>query len=746
MKRKCSLALMFTASLCTLIASASSPKVKWEPLAPTAGEEQRNLARFTVTGLDSVSRLCFNQLPRSIKALTPGDSVMEILAGYYYLSSPKFGTSAPEAVIDVEYDYRIFADAETPESFHAITPGGRIIPVEYSIAPLTDASFDNPRWNKWVLPADSTYRLNQKLVAGKKPGVFDISPSFKKVTITEGTFRQGAPVKTSLVQNENPEYYKITLTPGEALIEGASERAIKMAVRTLERRLLEPNGGEIPCAVIEDAPDLPYRALMIDIARNYLTPEQMRKITELMADYRFNTLHFHITDDEAWRLEIPGLPELTEVGSRRGYTTDSNDFLPQIFAGNSSPDSKIGTANGYFTRNDFINFLKHCDALGISVVPEIESPGHARAAIKAMEKRYRTTGDDTYRMIEPGDTSRYTSAQDYHDNLMNPALPGTYAFIAKVVDEIEAMYHEAGVPLPGIHLGGDEVPDGAWDGSPAAMKMAQERGVSGRHGLHGEYVKKVARIMRDRSIPLFGWQDIYTGYDEEYHPQVAPQVGGVNVWVTSLDPEKNVAIKGVKNGYPVILSDVHFFYMDMMYAPNPEERGLCWGGFVDELKSLSGYADTMCPPQQDAKGKVIGVSGQLFGETLRSLQGAETLLFPKAMGLAERGWNTQPTYTPEDFNILVGENEIPRLRRLGVAAHLRAPGIMVENGKILMNAAYPDGVIRYTLDGTTPDELSPEYKGPVDIPAEGADVRAVYFKNGYKSVSTALRTSKEGNK
>lgn len=114
---------------------------------------------------------------------------------------------------------------------------------------------------------------------------------------------------------------------------------------------------------------------------------------------------------------------------------------------------------------------------------------------------------------------------------MNPALPSTYSFIAKVVDEVEAMYHEAGVKLPGIHIGGDEVPDGAWDGSTSAMKMAKERGVSGRHGLHGEFVRKVGRIMRDRNIPIFGWQDIYTGYDDEYHTEISPLAGGVNCWV-----------------------------------------------------------------------------------------------------------------------------------------------------------------------------------------------------------------------
>ena len=726
------LASSLISSACVNV-SASNPSVKWELLSPDIYGTGKSVGRFTVNGLDSISRLCFTQLPRGMRTLSAGDSIVELNAGYYYLTSPKFGTNSPQAIIDVEYTWDINADAEQPVSFHALTPGNRIIPVEASLSPILESSLSNPEWSEWTIAPDSLYRLNEILASGRKPGPFDIAPSFKRVKLTKGTFKSGDKISTVIVKHENPEYYRITLKPGKALIEGASQKAINMAKRTLTRRLLEPNGGTIPCAVIEDWPDYPYRALMIDIARNYQTPETMHTLTELMADYRLNTLHFHITDDEGWRLEIPGLPELTEIGSRRGYTTDSHDRLPHIFSDNPT------TADGFFTRRQFIDFIRHCDSIGIQVIPEIESPGHARAAIKAMEARYRNTGDDTYRLIEPGDTSVYTSAQLYHDNLMNPALPSTYSFIAKVVDEVEAMYHEAGVKLPGIHIGGDEVPDGAWDGSTSAMKMAKERGVSGRHGLHGEFVRKVGRIMRDRNIPIFGWQDIYTGYDDEYHTEISPLVGGVNCWVSSLDPEKNVAIKGINSGYPVILSNVDYFYMDMLYMPHPEERGLYWGGFVDELQALSGYPDKLCPPQKDPKGRIIGVSGQLFAETILSKEQMEKLLFPKSLGLAERGWNGTPTYTPADFNILIGDKELPRLERLGVTLHVRAPGIMIKDGKAYINSPYPDAEIHYTLDGSTPTESSPLYTGSLTLHDSEKEIRAAIYKNGYGSVTTLLK-------
>lgn len=722
-------------------AHAETPVVSWELLSPEVAG-QRCIERFTVNHVDSVEKLCFMQLPRPMRAVSEGDSLVEINAGYYYITSPRFGSGTENIIVDVECDWPLRAVAEGPESFHAVAADGKVIPVAlHKKQSMTDAAMADPQWRGWMVPADSLYRLNSSLAEGEMPGPFDIVPSFKSVVPTgEGTFTEGMPIETATVAHSNPEFYRITLTPGKVLVEGASEQAIKTGVRTLRRRLLEPNGGVLPCAVIEDWPDFPYRALMIDVARNFQTPETMARLVELMADYRFNRLHFHVTDDEAWRLEIPGLPELTEVGARRGYTLDSHDFLPDIFAGTGRADNNLPTANGFYSRSEFIDFLRHCDTLGVAVIPEIESPGHARAAIKAMEARHRNSGDETYRLIEEGDTSVYTSAQLYHDNLMNPALPGTYRFIAKVVDEIAYMYREAGVELPGIHLGGDEVPEGAWDGSPSATALARRLGVSGRHGLQGEYVKRIAALMSERGIPLYGWQDICTGYDEDFHSKVAPAVGGMNCWVSPSDMANNVAVNGVKAGYPVIISNVDYFYMDMLYAPHPDERGLYWGGTVDELKALSGYPDTICPPQEGSKGKVIGVSGQLFAETVRSREDMERLLFPKCLGLAERGWNATPTYSAADFNALIGEKELPRLSRLGVATHLRQPGVLIKDGKIFMNSPYRNAEIHFTTDGTNPARIgSGVYRGPVPL----SEISGPTSNGGQPAVRAILVTADE---
>lgn len=724
----------------TLGMVAEAPSVKWETLGNRSdGKRGSYTQRFTISNHDDLKRLCFNQFKRPMQAVNPADTVAEIIPGYFYIASSRFGQSKEPVVIDVVTGGSLVSQNWIPEGYHAVMANGDVIPVKSARSTLlqTPEMWSMPGKDK-LLYGDTIYRLNERLAKSEPIGPYDIIPSFKKVTMSgKGTFTAQKPIVYRKINNPNKEFYRIIITPDSAVIEAPNDRTAAVARRVLVDRLLASNNGVLPCAVIEDYPDFPYRGVMIDISRNYQNYDNMKHVAELLARYRFNYLHFHPIDDEAWRLEIPGLPELTEYGSRRGYTTDENDFLAQTYSGKGDPNSVEGTANGYFTRDQFISFIKYCDGLGIKVIPEIESPGHARAAVKAMEKRYRTTGDDTYRMIEDNDTSRYTTAQDYHDNLMNPALTGTYRFMEKVIDEIAAMYRDANVELPGIHIGGDEVPAGAWDGSPSAIKMSKELGVSGRHGLQGEFVKKVTAMMKSKGIPVYGWQEIGTGYDEAFNAEVAPAVGGVNCWHDTKPGNDNYALKARRAGYPVILSNVDYNYLDLQYSNHPEERGLMWGGYVDEFRTLSGYPEILCPEGEGVKAPVIGVQGQLFSETMRSFPMLQRFLLPKMFGLAERGWNSKPTYTDAKFNRVIGERELPQLSADGIAFHMRQPGIIVKNGKALMNSPYEGATIRYTLDGSEPTIDSPVYTVPVPV-GKAKEIRAKLFYLGEPSVTTLL--------
>ncbi len=721
---------------------SANPTVTWESLGnridPTG--QPAHTERFTIHQTAPIKRLCFNRLARKMAVVNPNDTIGEIIPGYYYLASPRLMHGGErDVVIELSLPWALENFNYEPDGFHAVMANGEVVPVKFSRQSLMVSS---DRWStpqRDLMPRGrDIYELNERLTAGHTTRRYDIIPSFKSVTYLDGEPDVAARPRVVMTQinDPRPDFYRITIAGDSIAIGYTSQNSRRMATRVVESRLL-PGGDTYPAAVIEDYPSLPYRALMLDVARNFFNVGYVQRLVQLMASYRLNVLHFHPFDDEGWRVEIPGLPELTDVGARRGYTTDESGFLAQLFAGNGNPDTDAGTANGYITRREFVDLLKYCNSLGISVVPEIESPGHARAAIKAMRARAARTGDTTYLLDElTGNESEYTSAQAFHDNVMNPALPGTYRFMGKIIDELIAMYDEACAPLLGIHIGGDEVPARAWDGSPAVNAMMKEHGMTTHREVHAAFVDSIASMLAQRGVKMFGWQEIALNHPDEFNRRVAPLTAGVNCWT-------NVAggnpTKIVNAGFPVILSCVDRFYLDQCYNRHPMEQGLTWGGTVDEFVSLSGYPSTMGVAVDSvtaAGGRVVGISGHLFGETLRKPEQVEYMILPKMFGLAERAWNADSTYTDAEFNTLVA-GELLQLARRGFNFHLRQPGLKIEDGKVYMNSPYPNSVIRYTLDGSEPDENSPAYEQPFPL-KPGDEPRARLYYCGKHSLTTVM--------
>jgi hexosaminidase len=260
----------------------------------------------------------------------------------------------------------------------------------------------------------------------------------------------------------SPEAYELVVDAKDGVrVTGNSPAGVFYGLQSL--RSLFPVPGRpgvaaplaLPALRVVDAPRFAYRGFMLDVARNFQPKAEVFRVLDLMARYKLNVLHFHLTEDEGWRVEIPSLPELTTVGARRAHTLDSSLHLPPAFGSGHDVANPYGS--GFYTRADYADILRYAAARHIEVVPEVEMPGHARAAIKAMEARARTLrekgdakGAGQYLLSDPEDRSVYTSAQGYHDNVMNPALESTYAFIGRVVGDLVVLHREAGVPL--LHL------------------------------------------------------------------------------------------------------------------------------------------------------------------------------------------------------------------------------------------------------------------------------------------------------
>ncbi|MBR6947609.1 MAG: family 20 glycosylhydrolase, partial [Muribaculaceae bacterium] len=508
-----------------------------------------------------------------------------------------------------------------------------------------------------------------------------------------------------------------------------------------------------------------------DIARNFvIKPADFKRTIDLLAYYKINTIQFHFTDDEAWRLEIPGFPELTQVAARRGATLDENGYLAQIFDGNGNPDDLSQCANGYYTRAEFIDLLKYARSRGVRVIPEIETPGHARAAIVAMKNRAKNNPTaEQFRLWDDKNESVYTSAQSYHDNVLNVASDDVYRFIDRVVAELEKMYKEAGLKLEIVHLGGDEVPNGAWSKSPDVQALMQREGLKTQHEVSEYYVKRISELLAARKIRIEGWQEVALNHKPEFNTVVAPRVAGVNAWST-VGSRSDVPYRLANDGYPVILSNVTNFYMDMAYSWHQNEQGLHWGGKVDEFDAWSALPANIYASARTAvdgtpinittagDGKVglekpeniIGVQAQLWGETLRSFDEVQYMLLPKMMGVSERAWTAMPEWSKNltdnqaynearhQYNLKIGTRELPLLKGMGYTFRVGPPGIKLVDGNLMINTQYPDELVTYTLDGSEPTVDSPRWTAPVPVKTQPQVIKAKAFYLGHESVTTYL--------
>ena len=589
----------------------------------------------------------------------------------------------------------------------------------------------------------------------------------------------------------SPEAYELTVDAAGIRIVGNSGAGVFYGLQSL-RSLLPLNGSAaagavLPAVRVADAPRFGYRGLHLDVARNFQPKATVLRVLDLMARYKLNAFHFHLTEDEGWRLEIPGLPELTDVGARRGHTLDSADFLPPAYG--SGPDAGQPFGSGFYSRGDYVEILKYAAARHIEVIPEIEMPGHARAAIKAMEARARrlsaagAAGAGQYLLSDAADESVYSSAQDFHDNVMNPARDSTYAFIGKVVDELVALHQAAGVPLRNLHMGGDEVPAGVWEKSPVARAYMQAKGLSSVDELWFVFYGRVEQILERHGIPLSGWEEIGVRKTRlDGRPTLIPNPGfagrGWRTYVWNNVPgwgAEDLAYRLANGGYQVVLAPVSNVYLDMAYNRNPEEPGLFWGGFVDVDKPFDFIPfDYYRNQKEDARGNplpagvfvgkdrltdygrdnIVGVEACLWSETLREDGRLDYMLVPKILGFAERAWAPDPEWARERdagkagplyqeawsrVVNTVGKRELPRLDQEGwnLKYRIPTPGLKVVDGAVLCNLQLPGFTLRYTTDGSEPTAGSPAVQGP--IPAAGVVRVAAFNGRGRKGATAVLR-------
>ncbi len=481
--------------------------------------------------------------------------------------------------------------------------------------------------------------------------------------------------------------YTLDVTAGGITLAGADDEALFHAAQSL-LALVEPGVGTIPLVSIEDSPRFGFRGMHLDIARNFHDRASIESLIDNMSAWKLNRLHLHLADDEGWRLQIPSLPELTDVGARREFRLDADgnvseaaSLMPQLGSGPNADNA--GT--GFLSRADFVAILQYATARHVVILPEFDMPAHSRAAVIAMRARAANLGnvnDTNVRIDDPEDTSRYLTIQHYDDGILNPCVPGTRSFIETVMADVKAMYDEAGAPLPIWHMGGDEARnvfrgngfqdvnasdrvawrgdvtiadwDLPWERSPACQSLiASNAALNSRDDIQLWFVREVADSVNNAGIDaLYAFQDIY---DDMPASDLATARAGVGFW-------ESVSAGGVDNidgfvnrGYEVVVATPDFLYFDFPQEVNPLERGYYWAARYTDTKKVFSFApenlaqNAETSLNRDGSGWSAttgvadpgfhGMQGQLWSETVRTREQLEFMLYPRMIALAERAWH-----------------------------------------------------------------------------------------------------------
>ncbi|WP_199878768.1 family 20 glycosylhydrolase [Pseudoalteromonas sp. T1lg88] len=580
----------------------------------------------------------------------------------------------------------------------------------------------------------------------------------------------------------NKEGYRLEIDGEHIRIMGADNAGAFYGMRSLLALLPATGSPTLANVEISDAPRYPWRGMHYDNGRNFHGKEAMFKLVEQMARYKMNRLHWHFSEDEGWRLQIPGLEELTEVGAYRCFDLAENRcLLTQLGTG----PFKSGSGNGYLSRADFIELLRFAKARHIDIIPEIEGPGHARASIKAMEARYRKlkaqaeavasnslltpkSGDQEfsgadlskatqYLLTDPKDSSSYITVQNYTDNSMNVCMDSTYAFIDKVTYELQQMYREAGTKLNYLHIGGDEVGAGSWVGSPACQALFAEpnNGVAGVADLKPYFTKRVADLLHKRGIAPGIWEDgiMYDKVNSFNRDEYANKTFFTNAWDNIWEwGVADRAYRLANDGYQVVLSHGTHLYFDHPYEPHPEERGYYWatrytdtkkvftympdnvyanadftrtGAAIDNLEALVGRP----MPALQKPENILGMQGQVWSETIRTEAQLLAMVFPRMLAVAERAWSKAPWEGEQvkvgareqdwqEFAATLALKELAKLNRDGIALNLPVPGAKLSEGRVVANSAFAGLAIEYSLDKGVSWQL---YQQPLTL-TEGGEV------------------------
>ncbi|WP_294311458.1 family 20 glycosylhydrolase [uncultured Chryseobacterium sp.] len=493
---------------------------------------------------------------------------------------------------------------------------------------------------------------------------------------------------------ENEEKYAIEISPRQIIISSNTKQGYFLALQTLIQLFRQyKDSGKIPAMKIEDEPKFAWRGMHLDVSRHFFTVEEVKQYIDYLAIYKLNTFHWHLTDDQGWRIEIKKYPKLTQIGSKR------KESMIGAYVDNTFDGKPYGPY--FYTQDQIRDVVKYAQDRHITVVPEIEMPGHALAALSAYPELACTKGP-----FEPA------TKWGVFDDVFCPKEE-TFTFLENVLNEVMQLF-----PSQYIHIGGDECPKTRWKECARCQELIKKYNLKDEHGLQSYFIQRIEKYVNSKGRKIIGWDEILEG-------GLAP-----NAAVMSWTGIKG-GVEAAKSGHFAVMTPGAYCYFDH-YQGDPATEPNAFGGFtpLDKVYSYQPVPEELNVTQSKY---ILGVQANLWTEYILDFKQVQYMIFPRMLALSEVAWGTSDAKNYKEFERRV-INEFETLDKMSV--HY-ARSIYNINGKVmaadngiayeLSTSQSPSGV-RYTVNGADPSAASPAYTNPIPV-QKSMTIKSAYFEN-----------------
>ena len=512
------------------------------------------------------------------------------------------------------------------------------------------------------------------------------------------------------LKNDNLEAYHLTVTADRIHINGASAAGTFYGIQTLRKslphnshkgKITPPKGKQIyiPFVTIDDAPRFAYRGALLDVARHFLSVDSVKRFIDMIALHNINRFHWHLTDDQGWRVEIKKHPRLVEVGSKR----------PETVIGHNSGKYDGIPHGGYYTQEECRDIVRYAAERHITIIPEIDLPGHMLGALTAYPELGCTGGPYAVWRI-----------WGVSDDVLCAGNPKTYDFIDDVLDEIVKIF-----PSEYIHVGGDECPKTRWKSCPKCQAFIKQHQLEG-DGKHTAEERLQSYVIRHAEQHLSRRGRKIIGWDETLEGGLAP-----GATVMSWRGEAG-GLEAARSGHDAIMTPNTYLYFDYYQAKDTKQEPMAIGGYLP-LTTVYSYEPVPEKATPEEARHIIGVQANLWTEYIPNFKQIEYMELPRMAALAEIQWTPRNTKNfPEFIERLTRLLDLYREQNYNFAKHLynvtASYQLDAERGIVATLSTLDNADIRYTLDGSTPTTSSTLYKAPIVLQKD-AQLRAAAFRN-----------------